>query len=67
MGFITKEITFIKRKGYVQIFSDNEGCKLIEESNKDCVFLFLNHLRKKKKIKFKKKDMEKIYEQFLLG
>ena len=63
--FILKEVRFTKRKGYVQIFADHEANRLIEEWDKDCVFLFLNYLRKKKKIKFKKKEMDKIYKQFL--
>ena len=67
MEFILKDIRFTKRKGYLQIFIDDEGRKLIEEWDKDCVFLFLDYLRKKKKIKFKKKEMKKIYNQFLWG
>lgn len=67
MEFIEKKVTFTKRKGYVQIFADHEANRLIEEWNKDSVFLFLNHLRKNKKIKFKKWEMEKIYEEFMCG
>lgn len=63
--FIFKEVTFTKRKGYVQIFGDHEANILIEEWGKDCIFLFLNHLRKKKKIKFKKGEMEKIFNNFI--
>lgn len=65
MEFIEKKVTFTKRKGYVQLFADHEANRLIEEWGKDAVFLFLNHLRKKRKIKFKKREMEKIYKKFM--
>lgn len=67
MEFIEKKVTFTKRKGYVQMFADPETNRLIEEWSKDAVFLFLNYLQNKKKIKFKKKEIEKIYEDFMWG
>jgi hypothetical protein len=65
MEFIEKKITITKRKGYVQIFADTETNALIEEFCKDGVFIFLNYLRKNKKIKFTKRDMEKLYRESL--
>lgn len=63
--FLTKEIMFTKRRGYLQVFCDHEARRLMMENNRDCVFLFLDYLRKKKKIKFNKREMKKIYYKFL--
>lgn len=65
MEFITKQVQFTKWKGYVQIFADHQANRLIEEWNKYSIFIFLDYLRKKKKIQFNKRDMKKIYESFI--
>lgn len=62
---IDKKISVTKRKGYVQIFADEETVKIVQEFNKDSIFLFLDYLRKIGKVKFKKREIEEIYRHFL--
>lgn len=62
---IERKISVTKRRGFVQIFSDTETSQIIQEFNKDSVFLFLDYLRKIGKIKFKKCEIKDIYKHFL--
>ena len=61
------KITVTNQKGYVQVFADSGTTYVLQQWHKEGVFLFLEHLRNKKKIKYNKKGMDKIYDNFIDG